>query len=453
MYFRDLPLDDTLLDALDTMHYETCTPIQEKTIMPLIEGRDLIGVAQTGTGKTAAYLLPILHKLNSGTYPEDAINSVIMAPTRELAQQIDKQVEGLAYFMPISSVAVYGGNDGSRFEQERRGLTMGADIIIATPGRLISHLASGHIDLKRVSFFVLDEADRMLDMGFHDDIMKIASYTDKNRRQTILFSATMPPDIQQLANALLNNPVEVKIAPSKPAEGVRQTVYLCYDTQKDSLVKQLLEEPELDRVILFAAKKTKVKELARTLKIEGKRVAAMHSDLTQAERDDIMRDFRNQKIHILIATDIVSRGIDIDDIQMVINYDIPRDAEDYVHRVGRTARANRTGHAVSFVSQKDRLCLTRIERLIGNKIPTINLTEESDDSAGTDKPSRNHKNSSSHGNRNRHRQHGDKNRPVQRVKPAGEQSSADTQAPVPNAKRRPGHHRKKSRPDGNNPQP
>lgn len=444
MYFRDLPLDDTLLDALDSMRFETCTPIQEQTILPLIEGRDLIGVAQTGTGKTAAYLLPILHRLSTGNYPQDAINALIMAPTRELAQQIDHQVEALAYFLPVSSVAVYGGNDGSRFEQERHGLTTGADIIIATPGRLISHLASGHISLKQLSFFVLDEADRMLDMGFHDDILKIASYTEKQGRQTIMFSATMPPDIQQLASTLLTNPVIVKIAPAKPAEGVQQTIYLCYDPQKDNLVKQLLTEPDLDRVILFASKKTKVKELARTLKIPGKRTAAMHSDLTQAERDEIMRDFRNQKINILIATDIVSRGIDIDDIQMVINYDIPHDAEDYVHRVGRTARANRTGQAVSFVSQKDRYFLTKIEKLIGNKLPTVNLTDEPEGNTPTNNPSSNQRNTHSHGNRNRHRQHGNKNRPVQPGQP-----NADANGKRPNRRN---YHRKKSRPDGDSPQ-
>lgn len=437
MLFRDLSLDEDLLDALASMRFETLTPIQEQTIMPLLEGRDLIGVAQTGTGKTAAYLLPILHKLCTEGYPEDCINAVIMAPTRELAQQIDQQVEALAYFLPISSVAVYGGNDGARFEQERKGLTMGADIIIATPGRLISHLASGHVDFKPVSFFVLDEADRMLDMGFHDDIMKIASYTSKESRQTIMFSATMPPDIQQLANDLLTNPVEVKIAPSKPAEGVEQTIYLCYDPQKDRLVKQLIEESGVDRVILFAAKKTKVKELARTLKIEGQRVAAMHSDLTQHERDDIMRDFRNQKINVLIATDIVSRGIDIDDIQMVINYDVPHDAEDYVHRVGRTARANRTGQAASFVSEKDRYFLQKIEKLIERKLPHINLTDEPDTDEPAKRPSRSQSNNKrpQHAHSHRHRQHGHQGGNVQppaqqpKSKPQGKRHRPRNKAP------------------------
>ncbi|MCR4613317.1 MAG: DEAD/DEAH box helicase [Bacteroidaceae bacterium] len=380
MYFDELPLDDTVLDALDAMHFEECTPIQEQAIPPLLKGRDLIGVAQTGTGKTAAYLLPVLNELNTGAYPQDACNCLIMAPTRELAQQIDRQVEGFAYFMPFSSVAVYGGNDGTRYEQERRGLTLGADIIIATPGRLISHLTTGKIDFSQVSFFILDEADRMLDMGFYDDIMKIASYLPKER-QTIMFSATMPDDIQKLAHNILNNPVEVKIAVSKPAEKIRQIAYICYDGMKDNIVRSVVEHcpfdegNSVDRVIIFCAKKTKVRELGRTFRMKGLSVGAMHSDLSQQERDTIMRDFRNGHINILIATDIVSRGIDIDDIQMVINYDTPRDPEDYVHRIGRTARANRDGMAVTLVTPHDYPSLVKIEKLIEREIDKPDLPE------------------------------------------------------------------------------
>lgn len=401
MYFDELPLDDTVLDALDAMNFEQCTPIQEKTMLPLLEGRDLIGVAQTGTGKTAAYLLPVLNELNTGEYPQDAINCIIMSPTRELAQQIDQQVEGFAYFMPVSSVAVYGGNDGIRFEQERRGLTLGADIIIATPGRLISHLSSGHIDLSRVSFFILDEADRMLDMGFYDDILKIVSYLPKER-QTIMFSATMPENIQKLANTILNNPVEIKIAVSKPAEKIKQIAYLCYEGMKENILRHILSDPELDRVIVFASKKTKVKELARNFSLKGMKIGAMHSDLSQPEREQIMRDFRNRHINVLIATDIVSRGIDIDDIQMVINYDVPHDAEDYVHRIGRTARANRDGEAITFVTQRDMQSLVKIERLIEKQIPKPDLPE-----GCGEKPTEEKK---SHASNNRHRKHGDKNR-------------------------------------------
>lgn len=375
MYFDELNISDELLDALDAMNFEQCTPIQEQAIPKILEGRDLMGIAQTGTGKTAAYLLPVLDELSHGHYPKDSVNCIIMSPTRELAQQIDQQVEGFAYYLDgVSSVAVYGGNDGIRFEQERKGLELGADIIIATPGRLISHLNGGHIDLKKVSFFILDEADRMLDMGFYDDIMKIASYLSEER-QTIMFSATMPDNIQKLAQNILHDPVEVKIAVSKPAEKIQQQAYLCYDGMKDRIVEKVLSQDDLDRVILFASSKMKVKELCLTLKRKGFNVGAMHSDLEQREREEVMLAFKNHRISILIATDIVSRGIDIDDIQMVINYDAPRDPEDYVHRIGRTARANREGQAITLVTPKDWPHLLKIEKLIEKEIEKPELPE------------------------------------------------------------------------------
>lgn len=375
MYFDELDLSDEVLDALDAMNFQKCTPIQEKAIPPILEGRDVIGIAQTGTGKTAAYLLPVLDELSSGYYPHDAVNCIIMSPTRELAQQIDQQVEGFGYYLDgVSSVAVYGGNDGARFEQERRGLELGADIIIATPGRLISHLNGGHIDLTRTTFFILDEADRMLDMGFYDDIMKIVGYLGPNH-QTILFSATMPPEIHKLASNILHDPCEIKIAVSKPAEKIKQIAYICYDGMKDKIAEHILGDKTLDRVILFASSKLKVKELNRMFKQKGFNVGAMHSDLEQKERDAIMYEFKNRRISILIATDIVSRGIDIDDIQLVINYDVPRDAEDYVHRIGRTARANRDGQAVTLVTENDYKYLRKIERLIEKEIDKPDLPE------------------------------------------------------------------------------
>ena len=375
MYFDELNISDELLDALDAMNFEQCTPIQEQAIPKILEGRDLMGIAQTGTGKNAAYLLPVLEEISHGHYPKDSVNCIIMSPTRELAQQIDQQVEGFAYYLDgVSSVAVYGGNDGIRFEQERKGLELGADIIIATPGRLISHLNGGHIDLKKVSFFILDEADRMLDMGFYDDIMKIASYLSEER-QTIMFSATMPDNIQKLAQNILHDPVEVKIAVSKPAEKIQQQAYLCYDGMKDRIVEKVLSQDDLDRVILFASSKMKVKELSLTLKRKGFNVGAMHSDLEQREREEVMLAFKNHRISILIATDIVSRGIDIDDIQMVINYDAPRDPEDYVHRIGRTARANREGQAITLVTPKDWPHLLKIEKLIEKEIEKPELPE------------------------------------------------------------------------------
>lgn len=375
MDFYDLNLSDDVLDALDAMRFETCTPVQEKTIPVILEGHDVIGVAQTGTGKTAAYLLPILSRLSMGDYPQDAINCLIMAPTRELAQQIDQAMEGFSYFMNVSSVAVYGGNDGIRYEQERRGMSLGADVIIATPGRLISHLSLGNVDLSRVSFFVLDEADRMLDMGFSDDILQIEKALPKER-QTILFSATMPEKIVELAKTIMHDPVEVKIAVSKPAEGIHQSAYICRDSQKIAILKHMFRDTKPERVIIFASSKLKVKELAVSLKRIGLNADAMHSDLDQKQRDDVMLRFKNRQVDVLVATDIVSRGIDIDDIQLVVNFDVPHDAEDYVHRIGRTARAGRDGRAVTFVNEKDRPAFHNIERFLGKPVPKNPLPDD-----------------------------------------------------------------------------
>lgn len=375
MNFSELNLEDSVLDALDAMNFRECTPVQEKTIPVILEGKDLIGVAQTGTGKTAAYLLPVINQLSKGGYPADAINCVIMSPTRELAQQIDQQMEGFSYFMPISSVAIYGGNDGVRFEQEKKGLTLGADVVIATPGRLLSHLSLGYVDLSKVSFFILDEADRMLDMGFSDDIMQIVKYLPKER-QTIMFSATMPTKIQQLAQSILNNPEEVKLAVSKPAEKIIQATYVCYETQKLGIVESLFKEQAPERVIIFASSKLKVKEVTKSLKRLKLNVGEMHSDLEQCQRDAIMHEFRNGRINILVATDIVARGIDIDDIRLVINYDVPHDSEDYVHRIGRTARANNDGCAITFVSETEQTKFKQIENFLGTDIYKIPVPAE-----------------------------------------------------------------------------
>lgn len=375
MHFSELNLEDSVLDALDAMNFRECTPVQEHTIPVILEGKDLIGVAQTGTGKTAAYLLPVLNQLSKGNYPEDAINCIIMAPTRELAMQIDQQMEGFSYFMPASSVAVYGGNDGIRFEQEKKGLTLGADVVIATPGRLISHLSLGYVDLSKVSFFILDEADRMLDMGFAEDIMQIVKYLPKER-QTIMFSATMPTKIQQLAKTILTNPVEVKLAVSKPAEKIIQAAYICYEAQKLGIIESLFKEQQPERVIIFASSKIKVKEVTKALKRLKLNVGEMHSDLDQSQREAIMHEFRNGRINMLVATDIVARGIDIDDIRLVINYDVPHDSEDYVHRIGRTARANNDGCAITFVSETEQNKFKQIENFLEKEIYKIPVPEE-----------------------------------------------------------------------------
>jgi superfamily II DNA/RNA helicase len=366
-----------------------------------LDGQDLIGVAQTGTGKTAAYLLPILSMLDDGGYPKDAVNCIVMSPTRELAQQIDQAMQGFGYYLDgISSVAVYGGNDGTRFDVETKGLKMGADVIIATPGRLLSHIRMGHIDLSRLSFFVLDEADRMLDMGFSDDILQIAKMLPANH-QTIMFSATMPQKIQQLARTLLNNPIEVKIAVSKPADKIQQSAYLCYEPQKLGIIRHLFKAGELERVIIFSGKKDKVKDITRELKHMHINCAPMHSDLSQAERDDVMYRFKAGQVSVLVATDIVARGIDIDDILMVINYDVPHDAEDYVHRIGRTARAQRDGVAITFVSDKDMRNFADIERFLERDIQKNPLPDGLGEAPAYQKSSP-HKNSRGRGGRHRY---------------------------------------------------
>lgn len=375
MKFSELSLNDQVLEALDAMRFEECTPIQEKAIPVILEGRDLIAVAQTGTGKTAAFLLPVLNKLSEDNHPEDAINCIVMSPTRELAQQIDQQMEGFSYFMPVSSVAVYGGNDGILFEQQKKGLTLGADVVIATPGRLIAHLNLGYVDLSKVSYFILDEADRMLDMGFFDDIMQIVKQLPENR-QTIMFSATMPKKIQQLANTILKDPVEIKLAVSKPADKIIQAAYVCYESQKLNIIRSLFAEDVPEKVIVFASSKLKVKEVAKALKSRKLNVGEMHSDLEQSQREAVMYDFKSGRINILVATDIVARGIDIDDIRLVINYDVPHDCEDYVHRIGRTARANHDGVALTFVSEKEQNEFRTIERFLEKDIYKIPVPAE-----------------------------------------------------------------------------
>lgn len=375
MYFDELDLNDNVLDALYDMRFDTCTPVQEKCIPEILEGHDVLGVAQTGTGKTAAYLLPVLSKLDDGGYPKDAINCIIMSPTRELAQQIDQAMQGFGYYLQgVSSVAVYGGNDGNRYDQELRSLRMGADVVIATPGRLISHISLGNVDLSKVSFFILDEADRMLDMGFSDDIKTIASKLPKTC-QTIMFSATMPEKIEELAKTLLKNPVEIKLAVSKPAEKIKQEAYVCYETQKMTIIKDIFKAGDLKRVIVFSGSKFKVKQLAASLQQIGVNCGAMHSDLEQAERDDVMFKFKSGQYDVLVATDIVARGIDIDDIEMVINYDVPHDTEDYVHRIGRTARANRDGRAITFVSEEDQYWFQQIEKFLEKVVDKMPLPE------------------------------------------------------------------------------
>jgi ATP-dependent RNA helicase RhlE len=366
--FKDFNFNDNLLEGLASMNYTKPTPIQEEAIPNILNNRDLIACAQTGTGKTAAYLLPVLHKIVSNK--SHHINTIIISPTRELALQIDQALEGFAYFIPVSSFPVYGGGDGAAFDREKKALKEGgADIIIATPGRLISHLTSGYVKTDHLQHLILDEADRMLDMGFHDDIMRIINYLPK-KRQTLLFSATMPPKIRSLAAKILNDPAHINIAVSKPAEGVVQEAYVVFESQKIPLLLEIIKGKEklLPSIIIFCSTKINVKILDKELRKLHLSVKAFHSDLEQNERESIMAEFKSRQLQILVATDIISRGIDIENISMVVNYDVPNEPEDYIHRIGRTARAETTGIALTFINENDQKKFSRIEAQIGKEI-------------------------------------------------------------------------------------
>jgi ATP-dependent RNA helicase RhlE len=375
MQFTELTLCKPLQEGLEAMNFTDMTPVQERAIPAILAKKDVIACAQTGTGKTAAFLLPLLNNLLSEPHEENKVNAIIMAPTRELAQQIDQQMEGFSYYTPFSSVAVYGGNNAEAWDVQKRGLMNGADVVIATPGRLLSHINLYNIDFSGVKYFILDEADRMLDLGFFDDIMKIANLLPKDR-QTVMFSATMPPKIQQLAITILHNPEEITIAISRPPDSILQSAYICYDTQKINILKHLFKEKKPKKVILFSGSKQKVKEIARTLHKMGLSTGEMHSDLDQVQRNHVMHEFKNERVDILVATDIVSRGIDIDDITLVINYDVPYDAEDYVHRIGRTARAGDTGMAITFVSPEEQYRFSLIEKFLQKEIYRIPIPAE-----------------------------------------------------------------------------
>ncbi len=375
MTFKELGLHDDLLEALDHMNFEKATPVQEQAIPIILEGRDLIACAQTGTGKTAAFLLPTLDLISQNKKP--GVKALIVCPTRELAIQIDRQVQGLAYFLGVFSIAVYGGGGGGDWDQQKKALTEGADIIVATPGKLISHLNMGYVNFKNLTHFILDEADRMMDMGFKEDIEKIASFLPKER-QNLMFSATMPSKIRKLIQTIMNpNPAQVNLAMSKPAAGVLQAAYLVHDAHKSKLVAKLLEDkPNLSKIIIFTSTKDKVKEVTKALNKENYGVGAISSDFEQEEREEVLRAFKAERIRVLVGTDVISRGIDIKDINLVINYDVPRQAEDYVHRVGRTARASTTGVAITFINERDMHTFQKIEKLIEMEIVKQNIPAE-----------------------------------------------------------------------------
>lgn len=374
MKFTELQLNASILEAIDHMGFTNATPIQEFAIPKILDGKDIIACAQTGTGKTAAFILPILNKL---TGKEDtSVNTLIIVPTRELAVQIDQEIQGLSYFVSVGSMAIYGGGSGKDWDVQKEALTNGTDIIVATPGKLLSHLQQGYVDFSKVQHLVLDEADKMLDMGFAEDLIKIISFLPKER-QTLMFSATMPSKIRELAKRILKEPEEITLSISKPAAGVTQRVALTFDNQKIPLIKHILEErTEYSSIIIFTSSKSRVNEIVQSLKRNGFKAYGFSSNLDQEQREEILRGFRSRRIRILVATDVMSRGIDIKEINLVINFDTPYDAEDYVHRVGRTARANTKGEAITLVNEKDMRKLAQIERLIEAEVPRMTLPEE-----------------------------------------------------------------------------
>jgi len=375
MKFKDLNLSETLLEAISYMGFEEATPIQEQAIPAILDNKDLIACAQTGTGKTAAFILPVLNALLKEE-EQHKTRVLVIVPTRELALQIDQQIQGFSYFTNAESIAIYGGGTGSEWEQQKRALTRGSEIVVATPGKLISHLNMGYVKFEHLQYLILDEADRMLDMGFYDDIQKIISYLPK-KRQTLMFSATMPPKIKTLAAKTLRNPVEITIGLSKPAEGVLQEAFLTYEAQKTPLIKRLIaERPEAKSILIFTSTKRKVNDIVRGLRGNGYKVEGISSDLEQTRREDVLRGFRSKQTRTLVATDVLSRGIDIKDIDIVINYDVPGDAEDYVHRVGRTARAATTGLAITLINEDDMYKFSRIEALIGKEVTKLPLPKE-----------------------------------------------------------------------------
>ncbi|MEO7210444.1 MAG: DEAD/DEAH box helicase [Chitinophagaceae bacterium] len=374
MKFTDFGLDESLIEGIGAMGYDEATPVQEMVIPIILQGKDVIASAQTGTGKTAAFLLPLVHKLISLPHDAQQINAIVIVPTRELAIQISQAMEGLAYFTSTSAIAVYGGGDGTLFTQEKKALSMGADMVICTPGRMLAHLAMGYVKLDGLKYLVLDEADRMLDMGFNDDIMKIISYLPA-QRQNLLFSATMPSRIRMLAKKILQNPEEINIAISKPPEKIKQYAFVIYETQKISLIKGLLREKSYDRILVFCSKINNVKKLSGELRRSGFSANEIHSGLEQTAREQVLLDFKNKKLKILVATDILSRGIDIEDIDIVINYDVPHDGEDYVHRIGRTARAASEGAAYTLITPIEQQKFSAIETLLGYPVEKLKVPD------------------------------------------------------------------------------
>jgi ATP-dependent RNA helicase RhlE len=373
--FTDFGFDDDLMDGIESMGYKTATPVQAAVIPHILDGKDIIAAAQTGTGKTAAFLLPLIQNILWHTNNDNQVNAMVIVPTRELAVQIVQILEGVSYYTPISCIAVYGGGSGDTFAIEKKALSHGVDVVVCTPGRMISHLNMGYVKMQDLKYLVLDEADRMLDMGFYEDIVKIISHAPKER-QNLMFSATMPPAIRKLANTILKNPEEINIAISRPPDKMKQGAYIVYDEQKIPLVKHILKEREYNSVLIFCSSKQSVKQLTKDLKKQKLPADEIHSDLEQDQREQVLINFKSKQLKILVATDILSRGIDIEDIELVINYDVPHEGEDYIHRIGRTARAASTGTAYTFINDKEQFKFHRIEQLLGRPVEKLQVPAE-----------------------------------------------------------------------------
>lgn len=398
MRFTEIDFAPEVLDGIESMGFEEMTPIQEQAVPAILDQRDMIACAQTGTGKTAAFMLPVLSQLVDYK-GKGKIRAMVIVPTRELAIQIEQQVQGFSYFLDVSSVSVYGGNNAENWNTQKRALTTGVDIVVTTPGRLIQHLNLNYLDLTGMEFFILDEADRMLDMGFLDDIVKISKSMPKEK-QTLMFSATMPRKIRDLAKQLLHDPVEITIQVSKPATGIDQRVYSVFDNQKLPVLQNIFKDEQLSSVIIFSSTKHKVKEITQTLKRKKVSVREIHSDLDQVEREETLRMFRNKQVKVLVATDILSRGIDIKEIDMVINYDVPPDPEDYVHRIGRTARAEAKGVAITFINKDDQHKFQRIEKMVDREYEFEQIPEELGEGPAYNRGYRNKHSNKKYKNRN-----------------------------------------------------
>ncbi|GAA5520929.1 DEAD-box ATP-dependent RNA helicase CshA [Fodinibius salicampi] len=380
--FEQFTLNEKLSLGLQDLNYTDPTPIQEECIPLILNGRDVIGAAQTGTGKTGAFVIPLIQRIMEN--PSEHTQALILSPTRELAQQIEEQIFALGYHTGVSSATVTGGSD---YGTQVKAIRAGVDIIVATPGRLIDQMKVLDLDFSHLNYLVLDEADRMLDMGFLPDVMKIVKKLPEER-QTMLFSATMVEEVQKVVDQVMKNPAEVEFEVSKPAESVDQQIYFVHPKQKLKLFEKLFDADKYETAIVFCATKRGTDEVERMLKKRGVDAVSMHGDRDQKERNEALRLFKNRSHPVMVATDVLSRGIDIDDVSLIVNFDVPNNPEDYIHRIGRTGRYDKSGTAITFVSNKDKKYYHSIKEVVGDQLSVKELPEEKNESQGNDRQSR-----------------------------------------------------------------